>query len=227
MEAQHRDSDIATLLADIETLGKQAARPPDTPLSDDARDALGRVYTRFVRRVYCFCLKRIRFLLPQECLLDEFVETVFFRLVRSAHRITLRNTHPLADVEAQLLACLHGHALWAMRDALEKSKKVEQHADAIMRDIGTPRSDTDLPTTPTVAANRGRLRAELQRMGDRACDVLFTSYDHQDLVTREFRLPDEVRYALCKRCNFKTPNALAQYRLRRIVELRSRLSSVA
>lgn len=225
MEAQQ--CAIATLVADVETLGRQAARPPDTPLSAEAKDALGRVYSRFAPRVYAYCLKRVRFSLPPEYLLDEFVETVFFRFVRSAHRIRLHNCQSLSDIEAQLLACLHGHISWALRDVLETATKVEQHADAIMRDIGTPRSETELPTSPVVARNRARLREELTRMGERASDVLLTSYQYQDLVSREFQLPTQVRDELCKRCGFKTPNALAQYRLRRIAELRLKLSSVA
>lgn len=225
MEAQH--CAIATLIADIETLGKQAARPPDTPLSSAARDALGRVYTRFAARVYSYCSKRVRFSLPPDYSLDEFVETVFFRFVRSANRVSLLNRHSLGELEAQLLACLHGHINWALQDVLDTAMKVEQHADAIMRDIGTPRSEAELPSSPAVIANRVRLRAEMGRMGERACDVLLTSYQHQDLVSREFRLPTQVLDELCMRCGFKTPNALAQFRLRRIVELRLKLSSVA
>jgi hypothetical protein len=147
--------------------------------------------------------------------------------VRSANTIALRGDHSLPALERQLLRCFHGHAVWALRDLLKKPERVAELTAAVMRDLGTPRSGVEVAPSPLVASNRLWLREELERMGERAFDVMSTSYQYLDLASGEFRLPTEVRDELCERCNFKTPNALVNYRKRQIGAIRSRLSSVA
>ena len=221
------DSDLRELLGDIQILAKQAALPPDTAFSNEARDSLGRLFDRFMMRVYGYCRRHCLSRLPIDIPLDEFVETVFFRFVRSADKIRLQNEASTDDIERQLLSCFHRHAEWALRDAGKKKATTEELTDVVMRDIATQSTNVDLPSNPRVAANRAKLEAELNKLDSRASDVLVTSYQHQNLDTREFQLPEDVRVELCKRCNFSSANALAQYRLRRINELRSKLLSVA
>jgi len=227
MMGQPDDTEIRVLLADIKTLSKQAAKPPDSPLTDDSRDSLGRIYERFISRVNAYCVRRCRPFLPPDNPLEDFVETLFFRFIRSADKIYIRNHRSIGDIEGQLLYCFYGHAVWALKDALKKAVSSDQLTDAIMRDIATPGTNVDIPSTPVVSANRTKLRAELDKLDPRACDVLLTSYQHQNLDSHQFQLPEDIRDELCRRCNFPTPNALAQYRLRRITDLRLKLLSVA
>jgi DNA-directed RNA polymerase specialized sigma24 family protein len=227
MDALQSGSDLKVLLADLETLARQAARPPDEPLCEAANVALSRLYNRFIRRVFAFCSKRVRFSLPATCSLQEFVQDLFVRFLRSADNVTISNKDSLPDVEAQLLKCFHGHAVWALRDKLRESKGADNLAGAFLRDMGSQRSDSDQPGDPRVAVNRNRLRVAMSAMGDRARDVLLTSFQHIDLETGEFHLPLEVREQLCSRCQFNSANAMVKFRTRKMAELRSQLSSVA
>jgi DNA-directed RNA polymerase specialized sigma24 family protein len=227
MVGQAADSETRVILADIEELAKQAARPPNSPLTNKARDSLGRIYQRFIARVYAFCYRRCRPFLPSDILLEGFVEDLFFRFVRSADKIKLDESGSADEIERQLLSCFHGHARWELKSVIKKAATTDQLTDTIMRDIATSGTNIDIPSSRTVNTNRLKLRAELEKLDPRARDVLLTSYQHQDLNTHQFQLPDHVRDELCKRCNFSTPNALAQYRLRRIADLRLKFLSVA
>jgi DNA-directed RNA polymerase specialized sigma24 family protein len=227
MDAPVINADMASLLKDLAILAEQADRPPDAPLTPAARDAVGRLYDRYKRRVYAYCLRCIRFSLPPGQLIEDFVTDLFFRFIRSADKLKLANVHLFPDVERQILASFHKHAQWHLRDLIEQHEKVSKLVDAMLRDAAWRDGTSDRICVPDTSGNMDRLREALANLDDRSRDVLLTSYRHQDQTSGEFKLPNDVRTELCRRCNFSNGNSLVKFRSRKIEELRTLLLNVA
>ncbi|HEV2295265.1 MAG TPA: hypothetical protein VGR35_15540 [Tepidisphaeraceae bacterium] len=219
------DGDRVELLNDLRILAEQAIRSPDGPLTDTASDAVSRLYDRYKSRVYSFCLRRVRFSLPPGCLVEDFVTDLFFRFVRSAGSLVLQNVHSFSDVERQILASFHQHAMWQLRELIRQHKAVSKLVDEMLQDVAR-RKGMHRPASAERSPNMARLEQALAELDERARDVLLTSYQHLDQAG-EFKLPEHVRTALCERCNFKNGNALVKFRSRKIEELRALLVHVA
>lgn len=227
MDDQDIDADRLALLGDLEILAQQAAQPPDASFADGARDAISRLYDRYKRRVYAYCLRRIRFHLPAGASIEDFVHDLFFRFVRSADKLKLANKHSMGDIDAQILSSFHQHATWQLQDLLDKHKRVREAVDVLLQDIAGRRTAMDVPGPSRDSAEVVRLKQAIQTLDDRARDVLLTSAPYVDIASGDFLLPEDVRIELCNRCGFKSANALVRYRLRKVAELRALLLSVA
>jgi hypothetical protein len=83
------------------------------------------------------------------------------------------------------------------------------------------------PPTPQYLRNKRKLDELLAKLEAKDRDIMFTSFKYLDTESGKFTLPEEERDRLCREWNFATPNALSQYRKRKIAELRNVLATVA
>jgi hypothetical protein len=227
MEGQSESAGRDELVRDIQAVA-EGARPREEPRqwTKQERQAFRRFYDRFIRRVYAYCKRTMDGQLPSNTTLVDFTSRVFQRLSRDLHRLKLSATASIEDIERLVLAFFHRQAEWALADVREEEEPDEvppEFLDAA-RTRGRWRGQ---PPSSKYLQGKNRLRLLFAGLDDKDRDILHTSFSHVDLVTGKFTLPESERDRLCRDWKFASPNALSQYRKRKIAQLKTALSDVA
>lgn len=226
MEGQNERDACARLIEDIRLVANAGKVDGGRQWTDEERHAFDRFYERFIARVYAYCDRTVGHRLPSDLSLTEFVPRVFERLARDLNRVRVPQGLDLGRLERLLLTLFHKQVQWTLSDIRRENRPrrmPDQYRDEAV-DKGRFRGKA--PTTAYLRTKR-QFEEMLAGRSFKERDVLLTSFRFQDGVTGEFRLPPEERDRLCRDWGFPNPNALCQYRKRKIAELTKVMGSVA
>lgn len=195
------------------------------PWTKAEREAFDKFHLHFAARFHAYVVRTV--INPGITFtVSAFVLRAMQRLIRDLHRLRIKDTASAVDLERLILAFFHKQVGWTLSDVRdeEDGDRVPDEFKEAFRTRGKFRGQAPPPGYLTTKQKLGNLLAGLEEK-DR--DILTTSFSHVDGESGKFVLPPEERDRLCRQYDFANPNALCQYRKRKIAELRRNYGSVA
>ena len=186
-----------------------------------ARAAMGEFYRRYAEGLFAHCRIKYRRQLRGRDETRCFVGAVFLRFRQYAHRFDVKVAKQPEEL-AKLVRCwLSKQAEWTIREWMTAAENKEaSNVDVELVGLSAPKVHR---RSPRFISQLRRLRAELATMPAKDRDIIRTSYKYHDPEADTFLLPDHVQDELCTKWGFPTRNALVQYRLRKLKQLRGAL----
>jgi hypothetical protein len=221
------DAEFSQFIADLKLVGTLADTKQPQRWSEAGRVAYDRVYRRLFPNLYAYCE---RTLTGQKGLAGHDTEDLFIlafnKLVSGLSRIRISDAKDPAGLEKLLFCCFSRCLDWTLQD-VRRDESLGDLSEIFAEAVGTRKRWRGQPPPRGYLARKQKLQELLKDLSAKDRDILVTAFTHQDALTGIIEWPAEERARLCREYNFRTPNALNQYRRRKFEELKTAMESVA